>query len=507
MDGLGPAIAGLVVSLIAYMGLVGVYIANGTLTHAAVPQSIAWIGLAFVAYLGMVVWGERARRVDTRLIWAGAVVFRLLLLLTTPTLSDDVYRYLWDGYVANNGVSPYALPVDSSQLDALNIPLRSLVNHSWMASPYLPAAQWLFAGVTGLAPLRPLSMQVAMVAIDLLNGALIVALLIAARLPGRRVLIYLLNPLAVVESAHGAHVDVWMIFLTLLAVWLALGRRSDEGRRSGFSKEVRLLTKAGLLRPGLLGRYNFLPKIDAVARMWLAPIALGLATLTKILPVLLLPIFFWPWRWRRLLLYAVTVGVPIALAGSRAGWGLTGPLDGRGFFAALRIYGDRWNFNSGLFHWLETALTQSRLLNLDPASAGQVAKSIVALSMMAVLLAVWMRARHTRQTRARIRLMAVPLMAYVLLAPTMHPWYLLFLLAFTPFLAPGADEWWGGWWAVAPWLYLSGALFLSYLTYVNPLDLREFEWVRRVEWIPALALLVAGGVSLLLRNSRSTHDS
>ncbi len=484
LDGLGPAIVSLTVSLIAYMGLVGVYVTNGTLTHAAVPQSIAWIGLAFVAYLGMVVWGERARRVDMRLIWAGAVVFRLLLLLTTPTLSDDVYRYLWDGYVANNGVSPYALPVDSPQLDALNIPLRSLVNHSWMASPYLPAAQWLFAGVTGLAPLRPLSMQIAMVAIDLLNGALIVALLAAARLPGRRVLIYLLNPLAVVESAHGAHVDVWMIFLTLLAVWLALGRRTDNVRQPGFSQQF-----------------------DAVARVWLAPIALGMATLTKILPVLLLPVFFWPWRWRRLALYAVMVGVPIALAGSRAGWGLTGPLDGRGFFAALRIYGDQWNFNSGLFHWLEAALAQSRALNLDPAGAGQAAKGIVALSMAAVLLAVWLRARHTHQTRARTRLMAVPLMAYVLLAPTMHPWYLLLLLAFTPFLAPGADEWRGGWWIVAPWLYLSGALFLSYLTYVNPLDLREFEWVRWVEWIPTLALLLACGASFLRRSLRSRRRS
>lgn len=475
------------VSTIAYAGLVGVSVVNGTLTHAAVPQSIGWIGLAFVAYLGIIAWGERAGewspKVDMRLIWAGAVVFRLLLLLTSPTLSDDVYRYLWDGYVANKGISPYAFPVDSSQLDALDLPLRALVNHSWMASPYLPTAQWLFAGVTGLAPLRPLSMQIAMVAIDLLNGALIVALLAAARLPGRRVLIYLWNPLAVVESAHGAHVDIWMIFLTLLSVWLALGRGAGNTRKS-----------------------DYWQKFDVLARMWLAPIALGLATLTKILPVLLLPVFFWQWRWRRLLIYAATVGAPIVLAGSHAGWGLTGPLDGEGLFAALRIYGDQWNFNSGVFHWLELMLVQSRMLSLGPASANLWAKGIVALLMAVVLLTVWFRARHTHETRARIRLMSAPLMAYVLLAPTMHPWYLLLMLAFTPFLAPGVDEWKGGWWAVAPWIYLSGALFLSYLTYTDPLDLREFEWVRRIEWIPTLALLLAGGVGILIHRRRSRQD-
>ena len=122
---------------------------------------------AFVAYLLGLLWAERRRAAPMTLVWGAAIIFRLLLLLTPPTLSDDVYRYLWDGYVANHGVSPYAYPIDSPELDYLDNPLRSQANHRWMASPYLPAAQFLFISLTRLFPLQPLFLQMAMVVFDL----------------------------------------------------------------------------------------------------------------------------------------------------------------------------------------------------------------------------------------------------------------------------------------------------------------------------------------------------
>ncbi len=46
---------------------------------------------------------------------------------------------------------------------------------------------------------------------------------------------------------------------------------------------------------------------------------------------------------------------------------------------------------------------------------------------------------------------------------------------------------------VSPWLYLSAAVVLSYLTYLDPLNHREIEWVRQVEWYPTLILLALAG--------------
>ena len=48
------------------------------------------------------------------------------------------------------------------------------------------------------------------------------------------------------------------------------------------------------------------------------------------------------------------------------------------------------------------------------------------------------------------------------------------------------------WLITAPWIYLSGALIFSYLTYLNPNDFREYAMVRNLEWIPTLVLLAIG---------------
>jgi hypothetical protein len=356
---------------------------------------------------------------------------------------------MWDGYVANNGVSPYAYPINSPALDYLDTPQRAQANNAWMASPYLPAAQYLFASLTRLFPPTPLSFQMAMVLLDLFNGVLLVRLLRIAGLPDFRVLIYLWNPLVVVEVAHSAHIDTWMIFLALLALWFTFA-----------------------LHP----------------RRWfgyLAPITLALSTLTKGLPVLFMPVLFWRWRWWQLGLYGlVTVGLLLP-TGRTAGWGLTGPLNGTGVFGALRIYSIHWNFNSGLSHALQVTLT-----GWDVTPAEEWAKLIVGVLMGLVILAVWLSAWAVKTPRKYLRLMAVPLMAYILLTPTVHPWYLLLLLALCPFLspAPGESRW--RWLAVAPWLYLSGVLALSYLTYLDPQNFRELEWVRNIEWWPVWGILV-----------------
>ncbi|HEX9924552.1 MAG TPA: hypothetical protein VGD99_17985, partial [Anaerolineae bacterium] len=214
-----PSQWGLIVTAIlglgAYAGIAGLHLRHGTLRDGITPDTLAWYALAFAAYLGAIVWVEVRSNVEMRLVWAAAIGCRLILLLTIPTLSDDVYRYIWDGHLTNQGLSPYAYPVDAPALDQFDIPPRALVNNRWMVSPYLPAAQLLFAGLMRLLPQQPLVFQVTMVIFDLLSGLIIARLLAITGLPGRRIVIYLWNPLVIVEVAHGAHVDAWMIFLTM----------------------------------------------------------------------------------------------------------------------------------------------------------------------------------------------------------------------------------------------------------------------------------------------------
>jgi hypothetical protein len=81
----------------------------------------------------------------------------------------------------------------------------------------------------------------------------------------------------------------------------------------------------------------------------------------------------------------------------------------------------------------------------------------------------------------------------------MHPWYLLILLAFVPFESPGAGESSQRWWCLAPWLYLSGTLALSYLAYLTPHVVQEPAWVRLIEWLPTWGLVVTCSALALRR--------
>jgi len=208
------------------------------------------------------------------------------------------------------------------------------------------------------------------------------------------------------------------------------------------------------------------------------------AIIGPVLPILILPIIFWRWTWRQRIIYGLLALGLLVPFGVQAGWGLSGDLDGTGLFGALRIYSSQWNFNSGLFHWLEVFLVKQQAA--DPVG---LAKMIIAIVMMGVLTAVFLLARtYKNDVTAMLRLTAVPFIAYILLTPTLHPWYILILLALLPFLPPTASESGQRWWLAAPWLYLSGALIFSYLTYRDPLNFGELEWVRQLEWLPTLGL-------------------
>ena len=98
---------------------------------------------AFLAYGAA---GLTARRTapPVALIWTVAIAARVVLLPLTPELSDDIYRYLWDGHLLTQGVNPYAHPPGDSALAALRTPWHGEINHPDVPTIYPPLAQLLF---------------------------------------------------------------------------------------------------------------------------------------------------------------------------------------------------------------------------------------------------------------------------------------------------------------------------------------------------------------------------
>jgi len=74
-----------------------------------------------------------------------SAVIRLLFIATDPILSDDVYRYLWDGKVFANGINPYAFAPSAQDLANLkDTTIFPLINFPDIPTVYPPVAQFIF---------------------------------------------------------------------------------------------------------------------------------------------------------------------------------------------------------------------------------------------------------------------------------------------------------------------------------------------------------------------------
>ena len=136
-------------------------------------------------------------------------------------MSNDVYRYRWDGRVQAAGLNPYEEPPAAPSLAPLRDPLWLRVNYPEIRTIYPPLAEWLFA-VTYRIHGGLIGYRVLAVVGDLLAMVLLLACLGRWGLPRWQVAIYAWSPLAAFESASNGHFDSWPAAAVMLAVYAAL---------------------------------------------------------------------------------------------------------------------------------------------------------------------------------------------------------------------------------------------------------------------------------------------
>ena len=435
---------------------------RGTLRAEVVPTTVAWFVVAGVGYvLLFTLQGRNDSGVPWKWFLGLGLALRLVLLTTEPTLSDDIYRYIWEGNLFAQGVSPWAFPIDSPLGDPFQIPARDLANNTSLASPYFPVIQIIFA-LSTFVSLQPIVLQIVMVGFDVLAVTMMIRLLAFLGLPEKRSLIYWLNPLVIVEVAHGAHLDAVIVGFTMLALWLMF----DLAQRQPWA------AYAGV-------------------------VALAAATLSRPLAALFVLILFWQWNWRQRILYTVLTVVPVGIVGLVSGFGLEEGATGGAFGSAI-TFGRTFRFNSGVFAWLSRWIaSQPQIFDRGYEESFDLARVILVPIVGAALLWVFVRSRRTAGPLTTIRAFAAPMIIYVLFTTVLHPWYILLGLLLLPFVAPGEGESRMRWAQIAPWVALSVLLVFSYLTFEDESAHAEREWVRQIEWIPTLTLFaIAGIVSL-----------
>jgi len=421
----------------AYAGL-----AYGT-PRTELAQLLALFGVALLAYVWLLRSGLPLR-------WGlgAALLFRLLWLPALPALSDDVYRFRWDGLLVANGANPFryrpdeiiadgaraALPNPAARSQALP-QLQQLyrqLNSPHYYSVYPPVCQAVFGAAAWLFPdsERGFALVLRLMILGFEVGAAVLLLVLLPTLGWEpaRALRYLLHPLVIVELTGNLHFEGGVFCFMLLAIWL-------------------------------LGRQQWVR----------SAVALGLGVATKLLPLLALPLLVRRLGWRRALAYTAVAAATLLL--------LFSPFLSVGLFVnisrSLKLYFRTFEFNASFYYVL-------RAIGYWLTTYNEIAIIGPALAVAAALFGLGLAWRERRLTLAALpQTLLLILTAYYLLATTVHPWYITLLVglgALSRFRFPLV---WGGLAVLSYSAYRTSAytenLWLVALEYVVTLGVMGWE--------------------------------
>lgn len=289
--GLATLVGAGVVALLGYL--------VPALAHRAGAPIEVYYGALVVGTGAMLVGARAVRRVPAArvlpVVAVVAVVCRIALLPTTPELSNDLYRYLWDGTVQQAGINPYTYAPKAPELEFLrDEQVWPNINRKSKPTIYPPTSEVVFAVARLVGIARPVTLKAVFVAVDLAAVWLLLRIMRRARRDERLLLLYAWNPLPVLAFAHSGHVDVLAV-LGLLATVAAWQQRHERraGLWAGLAAGVKLYPALVLpafvrRRAGVAARIDAAPDAASPSRLSFATPAVAVAVLLALyLPYLI----------------------------------------------------------------------------------------------------------------------------------------------------------------------------------------------------------------------------
>jgi len=324
-------------------------------------------GLVFVLWR----WG----RFSMKTVLVMAVVFRLCVIWLPPSLSDDAYRYVWDGMIQMEGINPYAyVPADTVLARFHDETVFTNSNSKTYFSIYPPLSQVYFAA-GGLFYRFGWRVSYFVIKVLLLLSELTALFFLSRIVKARMLILYAWNPLVVIETAGQLHTEAIMVLGVVLTVYLA--RREQGG--------------------------------------W-ASVALAAAGWVKLYPFVFFPLLWRRFRWKAVwppLIFSIVLLAPYFHSWVPAH-----------FAASLNLYVRYFEFDAGLYYGVKElflfATGDDWSKTLGPAFR------LIFLAALPVIYLVDGR-RKWPLYRSLLWIMGV----FFLFSTTIHPWYILGLLSIT----------------------------------------------------------------------------
>lgn len=312
-----------------------------------------------------------------------AIVFRLIFICHTPELSNDYYRFFWDGMIVNHGENPYVQTPDNypyffsaheDKVENSGALYYNSMNSRQYYSPYPAVCQYIWGMSESLFSSIQAKIIILRLVILLFEIGTILLIYKSLQLLQKDIslaLMYALNPLVILEFSGSLHPEVFMLFFLALALYLFLRNKSS-----------------------------------------FSAISFGLAIASKILPLIILPFLIYKIGFKKAFVYGLLAAVTVVLLFVP----FYDPVILQNIQSSVGLYFGQFYFNASIFYVVKEIADwiSNRDLRFE------IAPILSFISTAAILILAFTK-NKSRDFFARL-LFAFSI--YFLMSTTVHPWYI-----------------------------------------------------------------------------------
>ncbi len=367
------------------------------------------------------------------------ILFRVVFLFVEPNLSQDFYRFIWDGELVRNFINPY-LHIPNSLIEQQDLLIANAQElYKGMGdlsakhfSNYPPLNQFLFAVAAVLGGKTIMGSVVVMRLMIIITDIGIVyfgrKLLRNLNKSTHLIFWYFLNPLVIIELTGNLHFEGVMLFFFVWAIYLL-----------------------------------------SVNRWKWAGVIYALSISIKLVPLLFLPLFLKYFNLKRSMLFYLIVGGTSLL--------LIAPFYSSELIAnyskTVGLWFSNFEFNAGLYNGIKQLAVQ---FDTKPWELIKTYGKITPIvTIIFILLVSFLR--KNQNLRVLFSSMLYILTFYYFLATTVHPWYIIFLVVLVIFTEYRFALLW------------SAVVVLSYFAYSNS-DFKEHLGLLSIEYMVVYGFLL-----------------
>jgi|SRR5210317_448155 hypothetical protein len=351
-----------------------------------VNRSDTFLLLSIYSSLFVILWFWIRHYSSLGNIFLLGVLCRLVFFDHIPELSQDFYRFLWDGQLQQLGINPY-LHTPNQLINIVGFPdsnllyekMGSLSNGNF--SNYPPASQYLFK-LAALFHQESIMDGILTIRIIYFLGDIALffvgcQLLKTLSFEPNQIAWYFLNPLVIIEGIGNLHGESLMFCFTLIGLTYLIQKRS-----------------------------------------FLGGIFMGIAIAIKLIPLLLIPVFFKYLGFKRfiycccsILLVSLLFWVPFWEGDMVEHYNET-----------VRLWFTTFEFNGSIYNIIRAVGYKVKGYNII-RKLGEVTPFIIVGFIFIISFL-----RSNRTTVSLLKSMLLLLSVYFFIATTVHPWYIINLI-------------------------------------------------------------------------------